>query len=328
MLAFSTCWNSGRHKDGEAMLREIRELGFENVELGHGIRVSLVPGIQAAIDAGVVRATSLHNFCPLPLEVTGASPDCYEYTSHRPLDVQRALKLTRQTIDFAARLGATYVVLHLGRVPMRPVMGPLGDLLDAPGGRFGKTFVQRKLAAVQQRERLGPAYVQRARDCLRQAADYAVQKNVFLGVESRHSYEEVPTENELVALLDELNCPHVGYWHDFGHVQVKHNLGFLDHHDWLRAIRGRLFGCHLHDTAWPMTDHRVPFAGGVEYDRLVPLLPENTYFVYELHPRQPADAVRTSLARWQSQFPGTLRAATAPPTPALQPAPAAATLTP
>lgn len=287
------------------MLREIRELGFENVELGHGIRLSLLPGIQAAIDAGVVRATSLHNFCPLPLEITGASPDCYEYTSHRPLDVQRALKLTRQTIDFAARLGATYVVLHLGRVPMRPVMGPLGALAGA-GGRFGREFVEKKLAAVQERERLGPGYLQRARDCLRQAADYAAAKNVFLGVEGRHSYEEVPTERELAPLLDEIASPNVGYWHDFGHIQVKHNLGFLDHHEWLRAIRHRLFGCHLHDTAWPMTDHRVPFAGGIDYDRLVPLLPDNTYFVYELHPRQTAEAIRESLARWQAKFPATL----------------------
>ena len=283
------------------MLRDIRDLGFEHVELGHGIRVSLLPGIQAAVEAGVVRVTSLHNFCPLPLEITGASPDCYEFTSHRPTDVTRALKLSRQTIDFAARLGATYIVLHLGRVPMRPVMGPLGELVGA-GERFGREFVKKKLTAVRQRERLGPAYVQRARDCVKQIADYAVTKNVFLGVESRHSYEEVPTERELVALLDELNCPNVGYWHDFGHVQVKHNLGFLDHYDWLKSIRHRLFGCHLHDTAWPMTDHRVPFAGQVEYARLVPLLPENTYFVYELHPRQTAEAIRESLGRWQATF--------------------------
>ncbi len=36
MYSLSTCWNSGRHTDGRAMLREIRDLGFEYAELSHG----------------------------------------------------------------------------------------------------------------------------------------------------------------------------------------------------------------------------------------------------------------------------------------------------
>jgi hypothetical protein len=39
MISFSTCWNSSRHTSGETMLREIKqELGFDLIELGHGIR--------------------------------------------------------------------------------------------------------------------------------------------------------------------------------------------------------------------------------------------------------------------------------------------------
>ena len=49
------------------MLREIRELGFEYVELSHGISISLMPDILEAVDAGEVKISSLHNFCPLPM---------------------------------------------------------------------------------------------------------------------------------------------------------------------------------------------------------------------------------------------------------------------
>jgi len=42
MYSFSTCWNSHRHTDGRALLREIRELGFEHAELSHGTRISLM----------------------------------------------------------------------------------------------------------------------------------------------------------------------------------------------------------------------------------------------------------------------------------------------
>ena len=110
------------------MLQEILDLGFENAELSHGVRVSLAGGIQAYHQAGKIRISSLHNFCPLPLEVQGSSPDCYEFTSHRPYDQRRALKLSCQTIDFAQRLGAGYVVLHLGRVLMPSVTRQLAEL--------------------------------------------------------------------------------------------------------------------------------------------------------------------------------------------------------
>src|SRR5437870_11942990 len=108
MIAFSTCWNSGRHTSGEEMLREIQALGFNLIELGHGIRISLMPGIQKMFDAGEVRFSSLHNFCPLPVEVMVASPDCYQFSAVSPGERERAIKQTFQTIDFAKRLNAPF----------------------------------------------------------------------------------------------------------------------------------------------------------------------------------------------------------------------------
>ncbi|MGK0177196.1 MAG: hypothetical protein ACI91V_001073, partial [Lentimonas sp.] len=65
-LSLSTCWCSGRHTDGYAMIDEMVGLGFKRIELSHGIRVSLVPGILKAIDEKLVEVSSVHNFCPLP----------------------------------------------------------------------------------------------------------------------------------------------------------------------------------------------------------------------------------------------------------------------
>ena len=76
MYSFSTCWNSHRHTDGRAMLEEIRDLGFEFAELSHGIRLSLVPGIMQAVEAGVIKISTLHNFCPLPI---GCNPVSYTH---------------------------------------------------------------------------------------------------------------------------------------------------------------------------------------------------------------------------------------------------------
>src|SRR5881296_2229787 len=177
MIAFSTCWNSGRHTSGEEMLREIQALGFNLIELGHGIRISLMPGIQKMFDAGEVRFSSLHNFCPLPVEVMMASPDCYKFSAVSSEERERAVKQTFQTIDFAARLNAPFVVLHLGEVNMPPITDQLIAL--AKNGRYlSRKYVKLKIGAVQKRERLASTYLQRVKDCLCRIIEHAASKKV------------------------------------------------------------------------------------------------------------------------------------------------------
>jgi sugar phosphate isomerase/epimerase len=302
MIAFSTCWNSQRHKAGDVMLREIKDkLGFDLIELGHGIRISLMPGIQKMFDAGEVRFSSLHNFCPLPVEVMAASPDCYKFSAAHAGERERAIKQTFQTIDFAERLGAPFVVLHLGEVKMRPVTDPLIRLAKV-GKYLSRRYVKLKLRAVQKRERIAPVYLQRVKDCLHRIVDHAASKNIKLGLECRRGYEEIPTERELPALLDEVGSPHLGYWHDFGHAQIKENLAFLDHAEWLRAIGPRTFGCHVQDCIWPAQDHQPPFTGTVNLEKLVPLLPTNCLFVWEMRPRKTANEIRRSVEAWKERF--------------------------
>ena len=301
MLSCSTCWNSSRHTDGEAMLEELRELGFERVELGHGIRISLMEGVLRAVERGVVQISSLHNYCPLPVEIMGASPDCYVYSSPDPRERERAVRQTFQTIDFAARFGARFVVLHLGRVPISDYTSKLIKMAEV-GMHLTRGYVSLKLEAVKKRQAQAEGFLARAKECLARVAEHAAAKGVILGVESRHSYEEIPTEREMLGVMDEFNVPNVGYWHDFGHVQVKHNLGFLDHLEWMTAIAPRLVGCHLHDTQWPGRDHQPPFTGDVPYDSLLALLPKETLFVFEMSPRRTREEIVEAREKWAAKF--------------------------
>ena len=284
------------------MLREIKgEFGLDLIELGHGIRISLMPGIQKMFDAGEVRFSSLHNFCPLPVEVLAALPDCYQFSAVYPQERERAIKQTFQTIDFATRLGAPFVVLHLGAVKMQPITDPLIEMAKA-GEYLSRKYVRLKLRAVQKRETNAATYLQRVKGCLRRVIDYAAAKNVRLGLENRRGYEEIPTERELPALLDEIDSPQIGYWHDFGHAQIKENLAFLDHDEWLGRIAPRTLGCHVQDCIWPAQDHQPPFAGDVDLEKLVPLLPSNCLFVWEMSPRKTADEIRRSMQIWRQHF--------------------------
>ena len=284
------------------MLREIKtKLGFDLIELGHGIRLSLMPGIQKMFDAGEVRFSSLHNFCPLPVEVMMASPDCYKFSAVSSEERERALKQTFQTIDFAARLNAPFIVLHLGEVNMPPITDQLIEL--AKTGRYlSRKYVKLKIRAVQKREKIAPPYLERVKDCLRRIIDYAALKSVRIALESRRGYEEIPTERELPGLLDEMQCAELGYWHDFGHSQIKENLGFIDHAEWLRVIGPRAFGTHVQDCVWPAKDHEAPFTGAVNFEKLVPLLSTNCLFVWEMSPNKTADVIRRSVQTWKERF--------------------------
>jgi sugar phosphate isomerase/epimerase len=301
MIAFSTSWNSNHHTSGEEMLREIKALGFDLIELGHGIRISLIPGIQKMFDAGEVRFSSLHNFCPLPVEVLSASPDCYQMSAHDKSERDRAVKQTLQTIDLAARLQAPSVILHLGSIAMNPITDELIALAQK-GELLSRRYVRKKIAAVRKREERAAVPFRRVKECLQPIVAHAAARNIRLGIEGRRGYEEIPSEREVPELLDEIGAPHVGYWHDMGHIQIKENLGFLDHADWLHTIAPRTFGCHMQDVKWPAQDHQPPFLGDMRLEPLTRLLPSDCQIVWELSPRRSAEEVAQSRAIWKERF--------------------------
>src|SRR5580704_9442400 len=129
MYSFSTCWNSHRHTDGRAMLREVRDLGFEYAELSHGTRISLLPGIIEAVEAGEIKISSLHNFCPLPIGVNNSAPNLYRLSADRQAERENAYRYTRKTIELAARVKAPVVVLHYGSMEMKDYTDKLLELL-------------------------------------------------------------------------------------------------------------------------------------------------------------------------------------------------------
>ena len=224
MIAFSTCWNSGRHTSGEEMLREIQALGFNLINSVTAFVFHSCLRIQKMFDAGEVRFSSLHNFCPLPVEVMSASPDCYEFSAASKSERERAIKQTLQTLDFATRLNAPFVVLHCGSIAMNPITDELIALAQN-GGLLSRKYVRKKIDS-RTRERAAPSHLARVRECLKPIVERAAEKNVRLGIEGRRGYEGISSEREIPQLLDEIAAPHVGYWHDMGHIQIKENLGF------------------------------------------------------------------------------------------------------
>ena len=283
------------------MIEEILQLGFDTLELSHGIRSSQFEGILQIREKRKFKISSVHNFMPMPVEVQTDSPDCYEFTSDRAADRERALKFTLATIDWAAKLEAPFVVVHTGRIRSLILTDPLRQMVEQ-GKIHSREFVRQKLAAVQAREKVAEAFNTRVLEILREAADHAGKRGVKIGVENREYYEAVPSERDFPNFLQRLDSKNVGYWHDFGHAQIKENLSLIDHRLHLETMAPRLLGCHIHDTRWPFKDHCPPFTGETRFDELVPLLPKKCAMVLEMSPRAEAADIVKAAETWEKKF--------------------------
>jgi sugar phosphate isomerase/epimerase len=295
MYSFSSCWNSHRHTDGRAMLREIQGLGFARAELSHGIRISLLPGIIEAVDAGEIQISSLHNFCPLPMGVNHAAPNLYRFSSPNPRERENAWRHTMKTLETAARLKAPVVVLHLGAIEMKEFTD---KLLEMAGNGQKDTPKYEKLCAelMEKREEKKVEPMDLAGEMLGRLAVEAEARGIRLGVENRAALEEIPLEDDLRFLLREFNRPSVGYWHDTGHAQIKENLGFISHALHLESLAERLIGFHIHDVEFPGHDHRAPGSGMIDFAALKPMVKPEHVKVFEFSPRMTEEEARKGVA--------------------------------
>ena len=310
MLSFSTCWNNSRHSEGDELIEEIRELGFNTVELSHGMTVSKLPGIQKSYREGRFLCSGVHNYFPSPVEVMIDAPDAYEFTSHRAYDRQRAMEMTLKTLELAAEFHAGYIVLHMGSVPMpsKKWTKPLTAMVKE-GQQLTPEYAKAKVEFVRKREKIAPLYYQRAIEALEELSEKAGELKIPLAVESRSRFEDMPNEDEMIRLQEHFkDNPWVGYWHDFGHVQLKHNLGLLDHDQWLGKMAPYLIGCHVHDVQWPERDHRVPLTGELDFKKLLRHIDPRKPLVWELSPTRKADQIMEALEVWKAMFPETLHA--------------------
>jgi hypothetical protein len=134
-----------------------------------------MPGIQKMFDSGQVRFSSLHNFCPLPVEVMVASPDCYQLSAVSSEERERAVKQTfKQLIlpnDWAHRLCASFGPGE-NAANYRSI-----DQDDESGQAPLSRIRTSETESVETRERRAPAHLQRVKDCLRRIVEHAASKN-------------------------------------------------------------------------------------------------------------------------------------------------------
>jgi len=287
------------------MVREMVDLGFEWIELSHGVRITLVPGILRAVEEGIVKISSTHNFCPLPMGITQAAPNLFQPSSADLREHELWLRHTRRSIDFAVQVNSTALVCHLGCVgffwfnPARSLAAyAKRHPKNIPAGRRYQSLLAR--ARERLSKRMDP-YWQRTKDTVAEILDYAKERGVRLGVENREKLDELPLDEDLVdyfAMIP-LDAP-IGYWHDTGHAEIKQSMGLINHQLQVEQLASRTMGFHLHDVNSAGQDHQPVGSGTVDFKSLRPFWKPEHVLVIELSPRVPVEGVRSSLRKVQA----------------------------
>lgn len=303
-LALSTSWNAFRHTRAETLLSEIRQAGFDEIELSFNLTVDLVEGIARLIPIQNIRVVSLHNFCPIPdgVERRLALPDHFSMSSLDEEERARSVAQTKKTIDTAARLGARAVVLHTGRVQIEDRTRDLIALFEAGKART-KSYQDLKADMIRERTGRSRPFLDSTLRSLEELNAYARDRGLLLGVETRFYYREIPWLDEIPRILERFRGSQIRYWHDCGHAQLMENLGFCRHEDFLEAGKDALLGVHLHGIRG-CSDHQAPVASDFDFKRLLPYISRDTIKVIEAHHPAAIEEIRESKRFLEAAFDG------------------------
>lgn len=289
-LALSTMFaQQDRFAEGAEFARFAAAAGYDAIEISHSTRPEK---LQAILAAGVLPVTSVHQPAPWVQHGDGRGNSKCNLASTDRIERVCALDYARETMNWAAKAGAKRVVVHLGAVTEEAMFREeyeMRRMFDS--GRAGEPrFAELRAAAIARRAELAGPYLEAARASLRELALAAGRQGITIGIENRYHYHEIPLPWEYDIVLEGLAPAEAGYWHDSGHAEVLHRLGFVDRHAWFPANRGRTVGAHLHDVLG-IGDHRAPGDGDVDWGYLVEGLRDLPGYTLEINQHQPDELV-------------------------------------
>lgn len=280
---------------GEEIVNDVLELGLEGVELEYRISAAMYRGMKTRLKEALT-VLSIHNYFPKPEEVGEAkgSGDLFLLSSSDREERLRAVKYSIRTIEQASDLGARAVVLHLGRVDIPDDVPRVSEayktLTEDP--QEGRRLIDRQIRERAKRKKKNLDAALFSLEALNREAE---RRGVYLGVENRVHYFEIPDFEEIGLILDRFGGGRVRYWHDVGHAHVQEKLGLVRQKDLLEAYGDRLVGVHLHDVTAGINDHFAPGQGELNFEQIKPFLKPSHIKILEVHPKVDRDGLREGI---------------------------------
>ena len=292
-IGLSTSWN-GPGRDADSLLDQHRGLGFQRLEAYAHFTHDELLALNKAARLRDMRIGSLHSPCPIPTNAQGerqrwtdglASVDAVERT--------QAVDAIKRSLDAAAEVGATAIVVHLGNTGIASRQSSVFETV-ARTGRGSDEHQRLRDEVWAEREAAKAPHLEAALLSIHALGEHAAGTGVRIGVECRDGYHEIPSMDEYVEVFAATAGLPVGYWHDAGHGAKLAYGGFLEHEELLRRYGDRLVGMHIHDTR-DARDHLAPGQGGTDFAMLARYLRPDTIRTLELSPSVMASQISWAL---------------------------------
>ena len=235
MLSFSTMWaQQDRFRNLASFRQQVAAFGFTGIEVSHSTNQA---GLATLMGEGEISLTSLHAPTPSRKLADGRPNGDANLASTDEAERRLALVETKRTLDYAARAGLPFVVIHLGGV---------GNKMNQSERKLRRLFQEGSAnseAAQALRHDLkdwraagADAHIEAARKSLKELVEHASPHRIALGLESRLHYHEIPHPGEAVYLVSDFGNDVAGYWHDVGHCEVQARLGMIDRSAWFPLL--------------------------------------------------------------------------------------------
>ena len=105
------------------------------------------------------------------------------------------------------------------------------------------------------------------RKSLNEIKPYAWKHNIKIALENYMNDDYT----EIIRLFSEYDSSFLGLCYDSGHGNIGDGLKMLE------KLKGRLISIHLHDNDGITDQHKLPFSGTVEWDKLAGILDRSSY---------------------------------------------------
>ncbi len=298
-FSLSSSYFAGYQLSPEAMAAETRALGFAQVELGYFTRETCLPSWQRALSQEGLSVSSIHAFCPVPVEMPQLGPEVFSLATPNRDEQMAAIRAMRRTLHCAEEVNARAVVVHGGRV-----------ILRRPGFLFGgrpyrsqleQVFLQNNGVAdhalAKEEHRLRMAEAGRWLDAVSFALDSLLPAfetaGIILAFENLPGVEAFPDPAEMAFLRQRFPTSALGAWYDIGHGERKARVGDWPVEETLAQTLDLTVGVHLHDVRGLDEDHRAPGEGSVNFTALKTLLTRPKLIrVFEPAPQVSRSALR------------------------------------
>lgn len=339
VITLSTSYFWRRISDGYELMCKAAEMGFEYVELGHSTSVSQIEGIMKALDEGVIKVASVHNFCPIPPFASGPCPNLFSPEKKSASESLQWSRHTLNTLNFASSVGAKRMVMHSGEMdfwffsPVPKMSAAWAEIVrfkteradliayakNNPERDFSRDFMRldsdfRK--AIFDYERIRASFIKRAYSRAEKFHDRIFENiakmnpnfaacGITIGVENRDGFAELPFDTRFAEFARRLMMlSNARAWIDIGHAQIKHLSGIIDMRRFLESTRGLVCGWHLHDCSEMGKDHQgIVGKGSIDFNLVKNFFDVNSQiFTLEINSRVSEEDVVESRKRVEDMF--------------------------